>query len=83
MFFLPAAIFAHAGDIGWGDALRNWVFAFLGNLVGASVFVAGAYHYLYGRVDRSALDEPGDTPGVAAGNGRTGPAVAAGRPAQR
>jgi formate/nitrite transporter len=73
MFFLPAAIFAHTGGIGWGDALRNWVFAFLGNFVGAGVFVAGAYHYLYGRVDRSALEQPGDTPaGTGVGNGSTG-----------
>jgi formate transporter len=49
MFFLPAAIFAGVDGIGWGDALHNWVFAFLGNLVGASVFVATAYWYLYGR----------------------------------
>jgi formate/nitrite transporter FocA (FNT family) len=33
-------------DINWGDALHNWAFAFLGNLVGASVLVAGAYWYL-------------------------------------
>lgn len=52
MFFLPAAIFAHVPGVGWGDALNNWVFAFLGNFVGASVFVAGAYWYLYGRPDR-------------------------------
>jgi formate/nitrite transporter len=49
MFFLPAAIFAHVQGIGWGDVLDNWAFAFLGNLVGAAVFVAGAYWYLYGR----------------------------------
>ncbi|MEA2294451.1 MAG: formate transporter [Solirubrobacteraceae bacterium] len=49
MFFLPAAIFAHAGDITWGDTIHNWIFAFLGNMVGAGVFVAGAYYYLYGR----------------------------------
>ena len=75
MFFLPAAIFAHAGGITWGDAIHNWIFAFLGNFVGAAVFVAGAYYYLYGRVDGSALDEPGDTPAPAAaqaGNGHTG-----------
>jgi hypothetical protein len=35
--------------INWGDALHNSAFAFLGNLVGASVFVAGAYWYLYVR----------------------------------
>ena len=49
MFFLPAAIFAHVPGINWGDALNNWAFAFLGNVVGASVFVAGAYWYLYVR----------------------------------
>ncbi|MEA2151668.1 MAG: formate transporter [Solirubrobacteraceae bacterium] len=52
MFFLPAAIFAHVPGIGWDDTLKNWVFAFLGNFVGASVFVAGAYWYLYGRPPR-------------------------------
>jgi formate/nitrite transporter len=61
MFFLPAAIFAHVPDIGWGDAIRNWIFAFLGNFAGAAVFVAGAYWYLYGR-DPDPLDEPGDAP---------------------
>jgi formate/nitrite transporter len=64
MFFLPAAIFAGVEGIGWGDAVHNWVFAFLGNLVGAAVFVAGAYWYLYAR---DADEEPGDTP---SGNGR-------------
>jgi len=58
MFFLPAAIFAGVDGIGWGDALHNWAFAFLGNLVGAAIFVAGAYWYLYARDEES----PGDTP---------------------
>jgi hypothetical protein len=49
MFFLPAAIFTGAGTITWGDALHNWLFAGLGNLVGAAIFVAGAYWYLYAR----------------------------------
>jgi formate/nitrite transporter len=48
MFFLPAAHFAGA-PIGWGDILRNWLFAGLGNAVGALAFVTGAYWYLYGR----------------------------------
>lgn len=51
MFFLPAAIFAGVPGIGWGDALHNWLFAFLGNFVGAAVFVAGAYWYLYAEAD--------------------------------
>jgi formate/nitrite transporter len=57
MFFLPAAIFADTG-ITWGDALHNWLFAFLGNLVGASIFVATAYWYLYGRDAESPGDQP-------------------------
>jgi formate/nitrite transporter len=49
MFFLPAAIFEHVPGITWGNTLTNWVFAFFGNFVGAAVFVAGAYWYLYVR----------------------------------
>jgi formate/nitrite transporter len=59
MFFLPAAIFAHAGTITWGDTIHNWIFAFLGNFVGAALFVAGSYYYLYGQ---RPGEEPGDTP---------------------
>jgi formate/nitrite transporter len=65
MFFLPAAIFAHVDGITWGNTLENWVFAFLGNLVGAAVFVAGFYYYLYGR------DTPPDEEPAPVGNGRT------------
>jgi formate/nitrite transporter len=49
MFFLPAAIFAGVDGITWWSAVHNWIFAFVGNLVGAAVFVAGAYWYLYGQ----------------------------------
>jgi formate transporter len=59
MFFLPAAIFADVPDLTWWDAVHNWIFAFLGNLVGAAIFVAGAYWYLY---VREPAKEPGDTP---------------------
>jgi formate/nitrite transporter FocA (FNT family) len=60
MFFLPAAIFAHVKGVGWGDTIGNWIFAFLGNFVGAAVFVAGAYWYLYlrGAKPAAAGDEP-------------------------
>ena len=78
MFFLPAAIFADAGGVTWGDALHNWLFAFLGNTVGAAIFVAAAYWYLYAR---DMPDEPGDTPSGAqekapAGDGAREPATA-------
>ncbi|MDR7275752.1 formate/nitrite transporter family protein [Catenuloplanes atrovinosus] len=56
MFFLPAAIFAGVPGIGWDDTVRNWALAFAGNLVGAVVFVATSYWYLYLR------DEPRDEP---------------------
>lgn len=51
MFFLPAAIFADVPGIGWGAVLHNWLFAGLGNLVGAVVFVALGYWYLFLRAD--------------------------------
>ena len=60
MFFLPAAIFAGVDGIGWWEAIHNWIFAFLGNLVGATIFVAGAYWFLYARGERIAA--PGDEP---------------------
>jgi formate transporter len=47
MFFLPAAIFAGVPGIGWGDAVVNWLLAGAGNLVGAVVFVATSYWYLF------------------------------------
>ncbi|HEU4658407.1 MAG TPA: formate/nitrite transporter family protein [Capillimicrobium sp.] len=67
MFFLPAAIFAGV-DLTWWDAIHNWIFAFLGNLVGASVFVAGAYWYLYARGPETAAGRP--QPGDETGDGR-------------
>ena len=53
MFFLPAAIFAGVPGLGWDDTLRNWLLAFLGNLVGAVIFVATSYWYLYLREEPS------------------------------
>jgi formate/nitrite transporter len=79
MFFLPAAIFADVPGIGWGDALHNWLFAFLGNLVGAAVFVSGAYYFLYGRPKDQASpapgagDEPAATETASAGGRRFDP----------
>ncbi|SDQ34762.1 formate/nitrite transporter family protein [Quadrisphaera sp. DSM 44207] len=47
MFFLPAAIFAGVPGIDWGVAVTNWLLAGVGNLVGAVVFVATSYWYLF------------------------------------
>ncbi|HVY77739.1 MAG TPA: formate/nitrite transporter family protein [Solirubrobacterales bacterium] len=49
MFFLPAAHFAGVPGIEWANILNNLLYAGLGNLVGALVFVCCAYWYLYGR----------------------------------
>ncbi|NHC21626.1 formate/nitrite transporter family protein [Nocardioides sp. IC4_145] len=58
MFFLPAAIFAGVPGLGWGDVLVNWLLAGAGNLVGAVVFVATSYWYLFLRDDEPAEAEP-------------------------
>jgi formate/nitrite transporter len=47
MFFIPAGIWAGVPDIGWDDALWNWLLAGAGNLEGAVVFVATSYWYLF------------------------------------
>ena len=47
MFFLPAAIFAGVPGLGWDHTLLNWLLAGVGNLVGAVVFVATSYWYLF------------------------------------
>jgi formate/nitrite transporter len=63
MFFLPAAIFADV-DLTWWDAIHNWIFALLGNLIGGGVFVAGIYWWLYGRTE----DGPGEAGAEAGGH---------------
>jgi formate transporter len=47
MFFLPAAMFDGVPGITWGDVTLNWLLAGAGNLVGAVVFVATSYWYLF------------------------------------
>jgi formate/nitrite transporter len=76
MFFLPAAIFEHVPGINWANTLENWLFAGLGNFVGAAVFVAGGYWYLYVRgVPETVTDGAGATngqvPGIPAAPSRT------------
>jgi formate transporter len=51
MFFLPAALFAGVPGFGWDDTVRNWLLAGVGNLVGAVIFVATSYWYLFLRDD--------------------------------
>ena len=46
MFFLPLAMFLHVPGVTFTHLLTNLIFAFLGNLVGAAVFVAGAYWFM-------------------------------------
>jgi len=70
MFFLPAAVFAHVPGITWGATVNNWVFAFLGNFVGAGVFVAGFYWFLYLR-GRGTVTTPEGVEATPALNGRS------------
>ena len=77
MFFIPAAIFADVPGIDWWDAIHNWIFAFLGNLIGAAIFVSGAYWYLYAREE----DEPGEASG--GGVGAAGDGASATTPHER
>ena len=69
MFFLPAAIFANVPGIGWGDAINNWIFAFLGNFAGAAIFVSTAYWFLHLRGTPDD-EEPGTPATATSGNGR-------------
>jgi formate transporter len=64
MFFIPAAIFANVPGINWWDAIHNWIFAGLGNFVGAAIFVAGAYWYIYARDDEPGAAAATDGRGV-------------------
>jgi formate transporter len=45
MFVIPAAIFA--GHVTWGQYVANFVPVYLGNIVGAAIFVALAYYVAY------------------------------------
>ncbi|MDT0263300.1 formate/nitrite transporter family protein [Jatrophihabitans lederbergiae] len=47
MFFLPLAMFQHVPGVTITHVVTNLIFALLGNMVGAGLFVAGAYWYLY------------------------------------
>ena len=70
MFFLPAAIFAEVPGITWGDALNNWLWAFLGNLAGAAIFVSSAYWFLYLRDTDEAGPTDAEPEQARSGNGR-------------
>jgi len=61
MFFLPAAMFAHVPEVTWGHVANNIVFAFIGNAVGAVVFVAGTYWYLHLRGRPAGWATTGDS----------------------
>jgi formate transporter len=59
MFFLPAAMMAHAPGITASNTVWNLFMALLGNIVGAVVFVAGAYWFLYLRGGRATATGTG------------------------
>jgi formate/nitrite transporter len=47
MFFLPLGHYIGTPGLGWGNVVNNLVWAFLGNMIGAGVFVSTAYWYLH------------------------------------
>ena len=77
MFFLPLGHFIGTPGLSWGRVVNNLVFAGLGNLVGAGVFVAGAYWFIHLRGTADSADESpapaserGDGGGIRAGSVR-------------
>lgn len=64
MFFLPLAMWQHVPGVTFAHLVTNLIFAFLGNAVGAGLFVAGAYWYQYLRGQQPATaTAAGDRPG--------------------
>ena len=66
MFFLPAAIFVNAGHVTLANTVANLIFAFLGNAIGAGLFVSGAYWFLY------LKDAPAAAPAATGARSRVG-----------
>jgi formate/nitrite transporter len=67
MFFLPAAMFLDTGGVSGSHLILNLIFAYIGNAVGAAVFVSGAYWYIYGKPgapvrESTAADQPNRVP---------------------
>jgi formate/nitrite transporter len=73
MFFLPLAMWQHVPGVTLAHTVSNLVMALLGNIVGAGLFVAVAYWYLY----------LADRPATAAGATTTALASAAAPPARQ
>lgn len=46
MFVIPAGIFVGA-DITWGQAILEWIAAFIGNTIGGWFFTAFLYYVVY------------------------------------
>jgi len=58
MFFVPAGILS-AGTVTWSDFIvKNLIPVTLGNIVGAGVFVAGIYWYVYLRTPKQKVQQP-------------------------
>lgn len=60
MFFLPLGLFLGVPHLTAGNVAANLFFAYLGNIVGAALFVAAAYWFVYLRVrPNPAVIHPG------------------------
>ncbi len=65
MFFLPLAMMQHVPGVTFSNTVLNLVWAFLGNAVGAGLFVAAAYWFTYLRVrPGERVTAPGATEGL-------------------
>ncbi|MEP6853669.1 MAG: formate/nitrite transporter family protein [bacterium] len=73
MFFLPAAMWLHVPGVTFNNTLSNLIVAWLGNAVGAALFVASAYWFVYLR-----NREPGAPPAPSGATGATGASTATG-----
>jgi formate transporter len=61
MFFLPAAMFADVPELTWANVANNLLWAFIGNAIGAVVFVAGFYWFLHLRGNPAGKATTGDS----------------------
>ena len=75
MFFLPLGHYIGTPGLTWGSVTNNLVWAFLGNMIGAGVFVAAAYWFLHlrGTAEDAAQHGSEQTEAFAGGRGTADP----------
>lgn len=81
MFFLPLGHYIGTPGLDWGRVSNNLWWAFLGNTVGAAVFVSFLYWFLYLRGERGEGQER--APAGAGAFATSGDGIAGGTPSDR